>query len=175
MQHDLSYGMEHTLIKSAADTKLGRAASKLEGRIQIRKSSWQVGRMGWKEQGEIQQRQMQLSGRNYQLWELKMGNRWGSCSVAKIVNSKYGQVSPRYAPGLLSGSNLLECCWSVEEYSRDEITVSSQGNMTSRSKGPKEKEDEGHYNSFQMHIRLLWRGEKEHLVLMCRTRSYRFK
>lgn len=39
MQHDLSYGMEHTLIKFAADTKLGRAASKLEGRIQIRKSS----------------------------------------------------------------------------------------------------------------------------------------
>lgn len=54
MQYDPSYGMEHTLIKFAADMKLGRTGSKLEGRIQIQKSSWQVGRMGWKEQDEIQ-------------------------------------------------------------------------------------------------------------------------
>lgn len=39
MQYDLSYGMEHTLIKFAADMKLGRTASKLEGRIQIQKTS----------------------------------------------------------------------------------------------------------------------------------------
>lgn len=39
MQYDLSYGMEHTLIKFSADMKLRRTVSKLEGRIQIQKSS----------------------------------------------------------------------------------------------------------------------------------------
>lgn len=39
MQYDLSYGMEHTVIKFAGDMKLGKTASKLEGRIQIQKSS----------------------------------------------------------------------------------------------------------------------------------------
>lgn len=39
MQYDLSYGMEFTLIKFAADMKLGRTVNKLEGRIQIKKSS----------------------------------------------------------------------------------------------------------------------------------------
>lgn len=33
MQCDLSYGMEYTLFKIAADTKLGRTVNKLEGRI----------------------------------------------------------------------------------------------------------------------------------------------
>jgi len=33
MQHDLSYGMEHTLIKFAADTKQGKTAHSFEDRI----------------------------------------------------------------------------------------------------------------------------------------------
>lgn len=44
MQYDLSYGMEHTLIKFAADMKLGRNVSKLEGRIRIQK----IILTGWK-------------------------------------------------------------------------------------------------------------------------------
>lgn len=60
MQYDLSYGMEHTLVKFAADMKLGRTVNKLEGRIQIQKSSWQVERMGWKKKkkDKIQYRQV---------------------------------------------------------------------------------------------------------------------
>lgn len=58
MQYDLSYGIEYTLIKFAADMNLGRIVNKLEGAIQIQKSSWQVARMGWKKQDKILYRQM---------------------------------------------------------------------------------------------------------------------
>lgn len=39
MQYDLSYRMEYTLIKFAADMKLERIVNKLEGAIRIQKSS----------------------------------------------------------------------------------------------------------------------------------------
>lgn len=38
MQYDLSYGIEYTLIKFAADMNLGRIVNKLEGAIQVQKS-----------------------------------------------------------------------------------------------------------------------------------------